>query len=113
MSPSQLTAVDARDPRPPAGAWDSTGPAAPVPPPPHLPPLPPGAAALFDPRGPDDARNLAGYQLRREVGRGAMGVVYEAEQLDLRRVVAVKLLHPTAPLGRETLARFRAEAEAA
>ena len=28
-----------------------------------------------------------------------MGVVYEADQLDLKRIVAVKLLHPAAPFG--------------
>jgi tetratricopeptide (TPR) repeat protein len=42
-----------------------------------------------------------------------MGVVYEAEQLDLKRTVAIKLLHPAASLSPALLARFRAEAEAA
>ena len=62
---------------------------------------------------PADLPQPPGYRLVREVGRGGMGVVYEAEQLDLRRVVAVKLLHPAVPFGPEQLARFRAEAEAA
>jgi eukaryotic-like serine/threonine-protein kinase len=37
---------------------------------------------------------IAKYQLRKRLGEGAMGVVYEAEDKALRRVVALKLLHP-------------------
>ncbi|WP_246103196.1 serine/threonine-protein kinase [Streptomyces piniterrae] len=39
-------------------------------------------------------RRIAGYQLREEIGRGGMAVVYRAEDLRLGRTVAVKLLAP-------------------
>jgi eukaryotic-like serine/threonine-protein kinase len=74
------------------------------------PPVPAGVRDWF--RG-NHLPHPPGYRLKREIGRGAMGVVFEAEQLDLRRAVAVKLLHPGDPLGPERLSRFRAEGEAA
>ena len=41
--------------------------------------------------------DLAGYRIEAVVGRGGMGVVYLAEQLRLRRRVALKLLAPSWP----------------
>ncbi len=49
------------------------------------------------------------YRLIREIGRGGMGVVFEAEQLDLRRRVAVKVLLAT---DEKSLGRLRREARA-
>jgi WD40 repeat protein len=56
---------------------------------------------------------VTGYQLRREVGRGGMGVVYEAWQTGLRRTVALKMILAGGHAGAEELARFHTEAEAA
>jgi serine/threonine-protein kinase len=54
---------------------------------------------------------LAGrYTLSREVGRGGMGVVYQAEHIGLGKRVAVKLLLDTYSEDREVLARFHQEA---
>ncbi|MEY3015347.1 MAG: hypothetical protein RIT45_4082, partial [Pseudomonadota bacterium] len=53
------------------------------------------------------------YRVVRTLGRGAMGVVYEAEQEALRRRVAVKLLHSSVTQKPQARERFRREALAA
>ncbi len=56
---------------------------------------------------------LGDFRLIREIGRGGMGVVYEATQLSLGRSVAVKVLPMAAALDPRRLQRFRNEAQAA
>jgi serine/threonine protein kinase len=56
---------------------------------------------------------LGDFRIVREVGKGGMGVVYEAEQLSLRRRVALKVLPFAATMDQRHLQRFLNEAQAA
>jgi tRNA A-37 threonylcarbamoyl transferase component Bud32 len=56
---------------------------------------------------------LGGYRLVRELGRGGMAVVYEAEEIRLRRRVALKVLRHHLTLDGRALERFQREARAA
>ncbi|RJP38133.1 MAG: serine/threonine protein kinase [Phycisphaerales bacterium] len=57
-------------------------------------------------------REVGSYRLLRELGRGGNGVVYEAEQRDPRRRVAVKLLAPLRGADRDMEGLLRLEASA-
>ncbi|HMF12321.1 MAG TPA: serine/threonine-protein kinase, partial [Gemmataceae bacterium] len=56
---------------------------------------------------------LGDFRIIREVGRGGMGVVYEAEQVSLGRRVALKVLPFAATMDARQLQRFKNEAHAA
>jgi len=56
---------------------------------------------------------LGDFRIVAEIGRGGMGVVYEAEQLSLGRRVALKVLPFASVLDPRHLARFKNEAQAA
>jgi serine/threonine protein kinase len=56
---------------------------------------------------------LGDFRIVREIGRGGMGVVYEAEQISLGRRVALKILPFASTLDAKQLQRFKNEAHAA
>jgi len=53
------------------------------------------------------------YVVRRELGRGGMGTVYEAHDTELERAVAIKVIRPDLLSSAEAAARFKREARAA
>ncbi|NQT16333.1 MAG: serine/threonine protein kinase, partial [Planctomycetes bacterium] len=60
-----------------------------------------------------EEKRLGDFRLLREIGRGGMGVVYEARQISLGRRVALKVLPFAAVLDSKQIARFKNEAQAA
>ncbi|MFV2070306.1 MAG: serine/threonine-protein kinase, partial [Pirellulales bacterium] len=57
-------------------------------------------------------RQLGDFRILHEIGRGGMGVVYEAEQVSMGRRVALKVLPFAAMLDTQQLNRFKNEARA-
>src|SRR5271154_5190794 len=53
------------------------------------------------------------FRIEAMVGRGAMGCVYKATQLNLKKTVAIKVLNPARPADGAYAARFKREAKAA
>jgi serine/threonine protein kinase len=62
---------------------------------------------------PHQPATLGDFRILREIGRGGMGVVYEAEQMSLGRRMALKVLPFAAMLDKQQLKRFKNEARAA
>jgi serine/threonine protein kinase len=61
----------------------------------------------------ESPRRLGDFEILRELGRGGMGVVYEARQVSLNRKVALKVLAGSLGLTAKAVERFHREAEAA
>lgn len=58
-------------------------------------------------------RRVGDFEILREIGRGGMGVVYQARQISLDRPVALKVLPLAGLLDQKQIARFQKEARAA
>jgi len=72
-----------------------------------------GAASQPDAEPAIGPRILGDFRLIREIGRGGMGIVYEAEQVSLKRRVALKVLPFAATFDSRQKQRFQVEARAA
>ncbi|HJQ81899.1 MAG TPA: protein kinase, partial [Lacipirellulaceae bacterium] len=71
------------------------------------------ACGSLTPHGELAGRTVGDFRVKRLIGRGGMGVVYEAEQISLGRRIALKVLPFAATLDKQHLARFKNEARAA
>jgi WD40 repeat protein/tRNA A-37 threonylcarbamoyl transferase component Bud32 len=87
-------------------------------------PPPPGPAArgvettqevydfLAPPQGPGEIGRLGGYRVLKVLGQGGMGVVFEGEDVRLKRRVALKAMRPSLAARDAACRRFLREAEA-
>lgn len=71
---------------------------------------PPARISLV--RGQSYWPSIEGYEIVEQLGQGGMGVVYQAYQTGLKRLVAIKMIRPQELEDPEHLVRFQIEAEA-
>lgn len=62
---------------------------------------------------PDEIGRFAGYRVLKYLGQGGMGIVFAAEDPQLRRQVALKILNPVLAASRIACRRFERETQAA
>src|SRR5262249_45448011 len=82
---------------------------------PSLPKLAPSPDFPFlaPPEQPDELGRLGHYAILKVLGTGAMGVVFQAQDIHLKRLVALKVVKPTLAAHMESHRRFLREAQLA
>src|SRR5262249_40898935 len=77
--------------------------------------IPPHSATTrgegIEPLEPGELPTIPGYWISERLGEGAMGVVYRAHQIELDRVVALKVIRAGEHAGSKELKRFQDEAQ--
>jgi serine/threonine protein kinase len=68
---------------------------------------------LAPPEGPEEIGRLGNYHIRRVLGTGAMGIVFEAQDMHLKRLVALKVMKPSLAAQADFHRRFLREAQLA
>ncbi|MHB1425337.1 MAG: serine/threonine-protein kinase [Gemmataceae bacterium] len=74
---------------------------------------PPECPFLAPPEGPDELGRLGHYLVRKILGTGAMGIVFEAQDSHLKRLVALKVMKPSMAALADYHRRFLREAQLA
>jgi eukaryotic-like serine/threonine-protein kinase len=78
----------------------------------HRPHLPSAVPFLSPPEQPDEIGRLGPYRVLAELGRGGMGIVFHAQDTQLQRAVALKVMLPQYAANPIDRARFVREARA-
>jgi serine/threonine protein kinase len=66
---------------------------------------------LAPPQGPDELGRLGPYLIRKVLGTGAMGIVFQAQDVQLKRLVALKVMKPSLAAYADYHRRFLREAQ--